>query len=179
MMQNKDLSNIYQQYVDDLYNYAICLGFEKSTVLDAIHDVFYKLSSERTMINNISNIKFYLFRSLKNRLLDIYKSKKQYIELAEIDEANSMPFHIKVSIEDALIQSEDQVRIKEQIEVMLNSLSNRQREIVYLRYIHEYDYEQISEILGISVHGCRKLVSKAMLILRKKYALPAMMLFLF
>ena len=52
---------------------------------------------------------------------------------------------------------------------MLDFLTPRQREIIYLRYIHEYDYKQISELLQISVHGCRKLVSKAILNLKEKF----------
>ena len=52
---------------------------------------------------------------------------------------------------------------------MLDSLTERQREIVYLRYVQEYDYPQIAELLNISIHGCRKLLSKAMQTLREKY----------
>ncbi len=52
---------------------------------------------------------------------------------------------------------------------MLNALTDRQREIIYLRYVQEYDYLQIAELLQISVHGCRKLVSKAILSLREKF----------
>ncbi|WP_349678458.1 sigma factor-like helix-turn-helix DNA-binding protein [Proteiniphilum sp. UBA5346] len=41
--------------------------------------------------------------------------------------------------------------------------------MIYLRYVQEYDYLQIAELLQISVHGCRKLVSKAILSLREKF----------
>ena len=61
---------------------------------------------------------------------------------------------------------------------MLDSLTERQREIVYLRYIQEYDYEQIAQLLNITVHGCRKLLSKAMQNLREKYG-ALVFLFLF
>ena len=54
---------------------------------------------------------------------------------------------------------------------MLNSLTDRQREIIYLRYVQGYDYPQIAELLQISVHGCRKLVSKAILSLREKFGI--------
>ncbi|MDD4632380.1 MAG: sigma factor-like helix-turn-helix DNA-binding protein, partial [Proteiniphilum sp.] len=51
-----------------------------------------------------------------------------------------------------------------------NALTDRQREIIYLRYVQEYDYKQIAELLQISVHGCRKLVSKAILSLRERFS---------
>jgi RNA polymerase sigma factor (sigma-70 family) len=79
------------------------------------------------------------------------------------------PFNIQITIEDRLIDKEDQQQIKDQLSEMLDSLTERQREVVYLRYVQEYDYTQISELLNISVHGCRKLISKAMQNLREKY----------
>ena len=68
-----------------------------------------------------------------------------------------------------MIEEEEQMQIKTSIEQMLNTLTDRQREIIYLRYVQEYDYPQIAELLQISVHGCRKLVSKAIFNLRERY----------
>ncbi|MDO5524300.1 MAG: sigma-70 family RNA polymerase sigma factor, partial [Bacteroidia bacterium] len=82
-----------------------------------------------------------------------------------------------VTIEDKLIDEEEQTRTENQITEMLDSLTERQREIVYLRYVQEYDYPEIAELLHISIHGCRKLLSKAMQNLREKYG-PLIFLFL-
>jgi RNA polymerase sigma factor (sigma-70 family) len=164
-----EIANIYNNYVDDLFTYSIYLGFDKETAMDAIHDVFYKLASDKKRLNDISNIKSYLFKSLKNRLLDIYKVKKRNLELSDIPDSDELPFNFSINIEDELIDVEEKLSIREQIQNMLESLTARQREIVYLRYIQEYDYEQISNIMNISIHGCRKLLSKAMETLREKY----------
>lgn len=172
-MQKKenDIASIYTLYVDDLFTYGCYLGFEKEVVKDAIHDIFVKITTDNSKLEDISNIKFYLFRSLKNRLLDIYKHQKEYIGLENISPAREIPFNIDVNVEQLMIEEEEQMRIKTELEQMLNSLTDRQREIIYLRYIQEYDYPQIAELLRISVHGCRKLVSKALLSLREKYAI--------
>ena len=74
-----------------------------------------------------------------------------------------------MNVEDLLIEEEEQQQIKREIEEMLGSLTDRQREIIYLRYVQEYDYPQIAQLLNISVHGCRKLVSKAITSLREKF----------
>jgi RNA polymerase sigma factor (sigma-70 family) len=151
-----------------MFTYGCYLGFAREVVKDAIHDIFIKITTDSDKLDDISNIKFYLFRSLKNRLLDIHKNQREYIGLENIDE---IPFNIQVNVEELMIEQEDQMQIKTGIEQMLNSLTDRQREIIYLRYVQGYDYQQISELLHISVHGCRKLVSKALLNLREKYAL--------
>ena len=167
-MRKENIASLYNRYVDDLHTYALYLGFEKGIILDAIHDVFCKFAASEKLLQDVSNIKFYLFKSLKNRLYDIYKARKEYAELSAID-LQETPFNIQVTIEERLIGQEEQQQIKNQLAEMLESLTERQREIVYLRYVQEYDYEQISELLNISVHGCRKLLSKAMQNLREKY----------
>ena len=176
-MRKENIASIYNRYVDDLYTYALYLGFEKEVIMDAIHDVFCKFAANEKLLQDVSNIKFYLFKSLKNRLYDIYKARKEYAELSAID-LQDAPFNIQVTIEDRLIDKEEQQQIKDQLSEMLDSLTERQREVVYLRYVQEYDYAQISELLNISIHGCRKLLSKAMQNLREKYG-ALVFLFLF
>lgn len=166
-MKTENIASIYNRYVDDLHTYALYLGFEKGIILDAIHDVFCKFAADEKQLQDVSNLKFYLFKSLKNRLYDIYKARKEYAELSAID-LQDAPFNIQVTIEDRLIDKEEQQQIKDQLSEMLDSLTERQREVVYLRYVQEYDYAQISELLNISIHGCRKLLSKAMQNLREK-----------
>ncbi len=167
-MRKENIASLYNRYVDDLYTYALYLGFEKGIIMDAIHDVFCKFAADEKQLQDVSNLKFYLFKSLKNRLYDIYKARKEYAELSAID-LQETPFNIQVTIEERLIGQEEQQQIKNQLAEMLESLTERQREIVYLRYVQEYDYAQISELLNISVHGCRKLLSNPMQNLREKY----------
>lgn len=169
MKTGKDIAWVYNRYVGDLFTYGTYLGFEGEVVKDAIHDLFFKLSADQNRLNKISNIKFYLFRSLKNRLLDLHKQQKYDVALENMDPLAEIPFNIQVNVEDLLIEREEQMQIKAEIEQMLTALTHRQREVIYLRYVQEYDYNQIAELLQISVHGCRKLVSKAILSLREKY----------
>jgi len=173
-----NIEDVYNRYVDDLFTYASYLGFDKETIMDAIHDVFYKLGSNQQMLNDVLNIKSYLFKSLKNRLLDIYKGKKHDFEISDLSTLEEMPFNINVNVEDDIIDAEEQANIRILVENMLQSLTPRQREVVYLRYIQEYDYSQIASLLNISVHGCRKLLSKAMETLREKYGTLIILLLL-
>lgn len=166
---NKDIASLYTQYVDDLFTYGHYLGFEREVVEDAIHDVFVKITMDEKSLHEVSNIRFYLFRSLKNRLLDIHKRQRPHTAIEELDPSAEIPFNIDVNVEDILIEKEEQMQIKTEIEQMLNALTDRQREIIYLRYVQEYDYEQIAALLHISVHGCRKLVSNAIRSLREKF----------
>ncbi len=169
MNRRDKITTIYNAYVNDLFTYGLYLGFNKESVKDAIHDVFLKLSTNNNLLDNAENIKFYLFRSLKNRLIDTHKNRKEHVTLEAMNSILELPFNMTVNVETLLIEQEEKLQIKKEIVQMLDFLTPRQREIIYLRYIHEYDYKQISELLQISVHGCRKLVSKAILNLREKF----------
>lgn len=171
MKTSKNIGSLYTQHVDDLFTYGLNLGFDRETVSDAIHDVFVKIATDEKSLQEVSNIRFYLFRSLKNRLLDIHKRQKPQTSIEEFGLLAEIPFNIDVNVEDLMIEKEEQMQIKTEIEQMLNTLTDRQREIIYLRYVQEYDYEQIAALLHISVHGCRKLVSTAIRNLREKFGI--------
>ena len=74
MKTNSDFESIYNEYVDDLYYYGVYLGFDRNVIMDAIHDVFLNLCSNKEILSNVQNLKFYLIRSLKNNLINSHKT---------------------------------------------------------------------------------------------------------
>lgn len=181
MIQFPNIASTYNEYLDTLYSYALHLGFDEQTAMDAIHDVFYKLCTHHSSLNEISNLKSYLFRSLRNRLLDIRRTNRENtIPLDFQDETQDvLPFQLHATIEDGLIMKEDAEEIRQKVENVLNRLTDRQREIVYLRYIREQSYEEIAEIMQISVAACRNLISKSITKLKESSLLITLYLFYF
>lgn len=160
-IHGNSVDKLYREHVNDLLSYALHLGFDRETSKDAIHDVFYKLCINDIDLELINNARFYLFRALKNRLLDIHKQKRATSELPSNITSDDLPFTINVTIEDSLIHTEEEENLKKRVEQLVEALSDRQREIIYLRYVQEYDYEEISQLMDINVHSCRKLLHKA------------------
>ena len=72
-----------------------------------------------------------------------------------------LPFQLNVTVEDEFIMKEDSEEIRQKVENVLNRLTHRQREVIYLRYIQECSYEEISDIMQISIAASRNLVSKS------------------
>ena len=162
------IASTYNEYLDSLYAYALHLGFDDHSAMDAIHDVFYKLCTQHSSLDEIDNLKFYLFRSLRNRLIDLSRTKREHPYphlIGEMIEAD-LPFQLNVTVEDEFIEKEEAEKIREKVENVLSQLTHRQREIVYLRYIQECSYDEISEIMEISVAASRNLVSKSIAKLR-------------
>lgn len=176
-MEN-NIDRIYRDHINDLFSYALHFGFDRETCKDAIHDVFYKLCVDKTRLDTINNMRFYLLRALKNRLLDIYKKKKDISELSLDTQYNDLPFTITVTIEDSIIETEEEEKIKNTVESLLKTLTDREREIIYLRFNQECSYEEIAQLMSISVHSCRKLSYKAITKL-KMSSLPLSLILLF
>ncbi|MDO5663878.1 MAG: RNA polymerase sigma factor [Bacteroidia bacterium] len=176
MVFSHDIKDIYNHHIDELYAYAIHLGFDKNTVMDAIHDVFFRLCNNQSQLNSVTNIRAYLFGALKNTLLNTIRNNKEYLSIEDFPMPENHYFNIKVSIEDYLINSEEEEKIRQLINNMLNSLTPRQREIVYLRYIEEYDYEEITHKMGIDINSCHKLMHKAMSTLRNQFGIYSFLL---
>jgi RNA polymerase sigma factor (sigma-70 family) len=157
-------TSIYNSYADKLLSYGTGLGFGKEILEDAIQDVFVKLYFNRKQLEEVNNLKFYLFRSLKNRLLDIQKTT---IETSDIDHYE-VNFSIKTTILDELIAEEDKIDIQNKVNLMLGCLTSRQREAIYLRFIHEMEYEEIGKLLEMTPQAARKLVSRGIGRIREK-----------
>lgn len=154
---------LYRTHVNDLISYAMCLGFDKDTSMDAVHDVFCKVIADKELTVRIRDIRTYLFRAVKNRLLDISKTCHETPMPVE-----EMPFNIQASVEDEFIDNEDSELLRSKVERLLATLTDRQREIIYLRYEENLDYEEISGLMKISEPSCRKLIHKIISALKKQ-----------
>jgi RNA polymerase sigma factor (sigma-70 family) len=151
-------SEIYNLYVDRLYSYGIHLGFNDDLCRDAVQDVFCRLYSSRQKLSEVTNPAAYLFKSLKFRLIDLIR-KKSKMDCVEI---RNDSFSIDVTVLDNIIDKETFQLIKNKIDNLLNSLTPQQREIIYLRYMAEMDYSEISQLLGINSDSARKNVFRAL-----------------
>ncbi len=164
---------IYRKYANQLVSYGVGLGVDRETLKDAIHDVFCKLYANKRFLENITSLKSYLFKSLRNRLINIHKSQAGTVGI----DATGPDFSVKVTVLDELIRDEDRVQIRNSIEKYLSCLTNRQREAVYLRFIQDLDYDEIAILLDMTPHAARKLTSRAIIRIREHTNLLLFLLF--
>lgn len=149
---------IYNKYVKILFSYGKGLNFDQEVVKDCIQNVFFKILSNRNTLKDVQNIEYFLLRSLKNALLNSARSSKKWFDIDDYDNT----FSIEVTVLDQLIDNEEKENIKIQVENLLASLTNRQREAIYLRYSLAMDYKDIAKMLNISVPSARNIIAKAM-----------------
>jgi RNA polymerase sigma factor, sigma-70 family len=162
----ESFNNIYTKYYSSLYEYAIRKLRDEDLVRDAIQNLFVKLWLNKKNLSSIGHIKYYLFASLKNQILNLYiQQSNQNKYLRELSNAES--FTLEFDSTDYLEQKElNKIQI-ENIQKALNSLTDKQKEVIYLKYFEELEYDQIAELMDISVKGVYKLNYRALEALRE------------
>ncbi|MDD4439793.1 MAG: RNA polymerase sigma factor [Tissierellia bacterium] len=169
-------SFFYKYFINDLYAYGRSLGAEEKYVMDAVQDVFLKVFFDKPHLTSVEHLKYFLFKSLKNRLYDLFKSKS-FSKTNDIGE-DMLNFSIKTTVLDEIIEDEDRMIIQQKIEKLLSILSASQKEALYLRYIQELTYSEISEMMDKSEVAIRKLVSQAIHTIRKENKILPLLVFI-
>ncbi|MBQ9645947.1 MAG: sigma-70 family RNA polymerase sigma factor [Prevotella sp.] len=157
-------SAIYRQSIHSMLSYGQSLGFDRETCQDVIHDIFCHIYQNKARLSHVRNIKVYLLYSLRNSLINAGRKQSRLRH----DPPKEMPFIATVTILDELISHEEQEHLKERVRLLLEALTPRQREAVYLRYMHDMSYKEISQLLQMNQKSARKLVYRAIDSLRKK-----------
>lgn len=151
------LSYVYFQYFQSMFQYGIKFKVDPEFVKDCIQDVFLKLIQARENLGPTENIRFYLFKSLKNAIFKkLEKGKKiEFVELM------TLKFAASFILEEELTEKENASDKEKALLNALKELSDRQREIIYLRYECGMEYEQICDIMNLQYDSARKLVFRA------------------
>jgi len=146
-----------------MFQYGIRFKDDPEFIKDCIQDVFLKLIQAGDKLSPTENIRFYLLRALKNA---IYKQidKNKRIELVEFV---PLKFDAPFILEEELAEKENASNKEVALLNALKQLSDRQREIIYLRYECSMEYEQICDIMKLKSDSARKLLFRAIKSLRE------------
>jgi len=156
--KRESFTTIYNTHVARLFEYGMRILKDEDQTRDCIHDLFTKLWSNRKTIGQTDNELLYLLGALRNTIM-AYKAKEERFLKEELKPDD---FIIEFNAESIHIQK-DEARVQSQkIRLALEQLTGRQKEIIYLKYFEELDYEEISGLMNISVKGAYKLSARAL-----------------
>lgn len=158
-------TRLYHLYFNDLFSYGMHLCRNKALVKECIQDLFVKLWHNRQQLPPVAAVQYYLIRALRNTLLTRISSGTKII-FDELEERH-YDFEISYPIEQQLIRDEQQKLLYGHFRVAVKKLTPRQKEIIYLRYIKQVPYEEVSVIMDISVKAAYKLIARALETLRE------------
>jgi RNA polymerase sigma-70 factor (ECF subfamily) len=160
----KSFEDLYNQYFQALINYGFRITKNENLIEDAVQELFISIWNNRTNLSEVNEVKFYLFRSLKNRILrqlerDIF-DKSEDIDVY-LDFLNS------ISEEQKKIDSEQFDANLDTLQRAIAHLPIRQQEVINLKYYHDFTLDEIAKLMDVNKQSVSNLLFRSYAILRK------------
>jgi len=171
------LAEIYEKYVDILYNYGYHIVPDISLVQDAIQDLFAALWQTRGNLAIPMSVKYYLFRSLRRQIYRSLEAARRYEAFPDPDVHRSL--FSSFSHETLLIENET---LEEQFRTLQNALLNlpaRQLEAIRLRFFERFELQEVAGIMQMNEQSVRNLIQRAIRKLRQAFDLLPLLLTFF
>lgn len=149
-MTKREFSKVYQKYLKIIYNFAYYLTGQKELAEDTTANAFAN-TWEYTRTNQIENMKAWLFRSVRNLVINESIKNKKYT-----------PIDL-----DVLIAQDEQLDENIDFKNMINLINKSLKPVIYkevllLKYKFELNYLEIANILNKSESNVRKIHERAL-----------------
>lgn len=158
-------STLYKKYIQSLFNYGMHVHPNRELIKDCVQELFVKIWEKRALLVSVEKVSFYLFRSFKNLLFQKIESSSKKLPLTQDLMDQMSP---ELPVENLHINSEmvDQRIIRLKKAILL--LTDRQREVILLRFFQGFEAKEIAEIMNLSIPGVHNLISITIKSLRGK-----------
>ena len=155
----REIVRLYQQKV-----FVLAYSFfrNREDALDIVQDTFLRLHEKIRMFEKGRNFQGWLLQIAKNLCVDYYR--KNYSRRKELESEKNLDELSPAAPGDPAGQALD---LKEPLSRCLERLAKQQRTIFILKHFNELQYNEIAQVLNISVGTVKSLHYKAVQNLRK------------
>ena len=145
----------YDDYADQLFRFALFRTRHREVARDLVQDSFIRTWDYLAKGNNIDNFRAFLYRTLRNIIIDESRKKKT-VSLNALQEEGFDP-------SDDFRKTDLEFRLdSKNIVDKLSELPEDDRDIVVMRYINELRPKEIAEILGESENVVSVRINRAL-----------------
>jgi RNA polymerase sigma factor (sigma-70 family) len=156
---------LFRRYHKHLYRYAVKFCRDKEMAEDQIQNLFLKIWVRKENLGNVVAVKTYLWTALRRELITDMNREDKNLNQKNLADRSSARFSL--SIEEFIIKSEDADFRRRQLARAIDSLTSKQREILYLRFYEGMSYQEIEDIMDINYQVARNYLYKSLQNLRE------------
>jgi RNA polymerase sigma factor (sigma-70 family) len=162
---NEDsFAQLMRVFSGQMFKYGIRINSNSEFIEDCIQNIFCDLWDRRSFLSQTESVKFYLFKSLRNRIFRD-QSKWKIHDNVQSD----YDFEVTFDVQTTIISQELSEETRRKLTELLAKLSKRQKEIIYLRFYEGLSQEKIAEIMGLNTQSVYNLLHESILRLRKNW----------
>jgi len=159
---------IFKTFYADLYKFAYAYLMNENLAEDVVQDVFVAVWTSAESMPWDTNLKNYLYSSVKHGCLDYLK------HLQVID--NNKEKLTEALIFSGTVEYEDNQELLEKVKLCLQELPEQQRKVLELKVFKGLNYREISQELSISEESVHTHVKRAYRYLRD--SIPVIYIFI-
>lgn len=164
--EEEDLINkIFSKMNKKMYNISYKKLESKADAEEAVAQTFLKIIKHIEKISKLPcpQIEPYCVVILKNEANNIIRQRKKETYAEDLD--SSLYNNQIYEIEEEFIRSAD----KEKLLFCVNKLSDDEKNLIYLRYVNDMSFKEISGLLGITEEAAKKRSQRILKKLRLYY----------
>ena len=157
----KAFRKLYDAYFNRLSVYVFKFNKCEETTAEIVQDIFLKLWTNRSSINEIDSFQSYLFRSARNRSIDCLRKLARESNLIKL---------VSIQLEEERNNIEEKLDIIDLqllITKALQSLSDQKKQIFKLSKLEGLSHDEISEMMQLSKSTVKNHLSETLKHLRK------------
>jgi RNA polymerase sigma-70 factor (ECF subfamily) len=144
MPESLDLERLYEEHAQALFAFLLNLTRNEEDTRDLLQELFIKLAKRPELLRHVREPRAYLLRLAHHAAIDMIRRRttreKSAIQLA----ADAQPF--------ASSDDPDTQFFRETLAEALMALPEEQRAVVHLKLWEDLTFEQIADLLGLSVN---------------------------
>lgn len=159
-MRQSEFLNTVLPFKDKVFRLAKRLLVSTDEAEDATQELYFKLWKNKTKLKDYKNVEAFAMTMTKNYCLDQLKSKRS----GNLTLVHNNYKDDSVSLEKKLELSDSISKIHELIE----ELPEKQKLIIQLRDIENYEFEEIGKILDLQPTAVRVALSRARKTIREQ-----------
>lgn len=142
-------ADIFDKYYSRIYFYVLSISSNSDDAADISQETFIRFYEKREFFENESKIRGWLFRVSHNMVMDKFR-KLRKLFFSEFT-------HEIACVDIDREEQENYLKLMREFD----RLSDKHREILYLKYYENLSYEEISEILEINQGTVMSRISRA------------------
>lgn len=129
---------------------------------DMVQEVYMKLWSKREELPDVQNMEAYCVALTKNMCID-------RLRLAEVDRVDVDDVPLSLAAADDVASQLERQDAVEQVKLIIETLPEKQQQVITLRDIRDCTFEEIEEQTGLTAVNVRALLSRARKTIRERF----------
>lgn len=160
-MDAVSFKKMFLPYHRKLYGVALRLLENEDDACDVLQDAYLKLWDKRDTLGFIDNPEAFCTTLVRNMCVDLLRSPRYVRERQQVELTETLP----VAAPDETA-SRDNAQV---VQTLIARLPLQQRQVICLRDVQGYSFQEIEQLTGLSASNVRVVLSRARKKIREDY----------